>query len=92
MNVCEYSPLLCGYHSLGINYRATIEKLRTGEIRALFFEVIPLNSQKNKTKSRTADSLVYEVIIYSSFAPYLAPCRGWKVEKLGDKRFYRVYP
>lgn len=37
LNVCEYSPLLCGYHSLGINYRATIEKPRTGEIRALFF-------------------------------------------------------
>ena len=52
-----------------------MEKPRTGEIRALFFMVIPLNSQKkkNKTKSRTADSLVYEVIIYSSFAPYLAP-------------------
>ena len=46
MNVCEYSPLLCVYNSLGINYRATREKPRTGEIRALFFEVIPLNSQK----------------------------------------------
>ena len=71
-----------------------MEKHRTGEIRALFFVVIPLNSRKieNKTKSGTADSLVYEVIICIIFAPYLAPCRGWKVEKLGDKRVYRVYP
>ena len=46
LNVCEYSPLLCGYNSLGINYRATMEKPRTGEIRALFLEVIAVNSQK----------------------------------------------
>lgn len=46
MNVCEYSPLLCVYNSLGINYRATMEKPRIGEIRALFFEVIAVNSQK----------------------------------------------
>ena len=48
MNVCEYSPLLCGYNSLGINYRATMEKPRTGEIRALFFEIIAVNSQKKE--------------------------------------------
>ena len=46
MNVCEYSPLLCVYNSLGINYRATMEKSRIGEIRALFLEVIAVNSQK----------------------------------------------
>ena len=46
MNVCEYSPLLCGYHSLGINYRVTREKHRTGEIRGLFFEVIAVNILK----------------------------------------------
>ncbi len=48
LNVCEYSPLLCGYNSLGINYRATMEKPRTGEIRALFFEIIAVNSQKKE--------------------------------------------
>ena len=46
MNVCEYSLLLCVYNSLGINYRATMEKPRTDEIRTLFFEVIALNNQK----------------------------------------------
>ena len=46
MNVCEYSPLLRVCNSLGINYRATREKPRTGEIRGLFFEVIAVNILK----------------------------------------------
>ena len=52
-----------------------MEKHRTGEIRALFFVVIPLNSQKieNKTKSGTADSLVYKVIIHINFCPLSCP-------------------
>ena len=48
MNVCEYSPLLCVYNSLGINYRATMEKPLIGEIRTLFFEVLAVNSLKTE--------------------------------------------
>lgn len=79
MNVCEYSPLLRVCNSLGKTYRATIEKTRTGEIRGLFFIGIVLfcrcdpQKKKNKTKSRTADSLVYEVIIHINFCPLSCP-------------------